>query len=89
MSWDMTDDDLTDPLDPDAEITCWCGAKGTYDELFDDSGLENCCGGTGFVNCECGGDICVCHHHGEAECPGCLDCEDAEDGGWDDHDYDD
>lgn len=23
-----------------------------------------------------GGDLCVCHNHGEAECHGCPDCED-------------
>lgn len=57
-------------------ITCWCGAKGTYDELFDDSDAEGGCGGLGVIQCQCGGDICVCHHHGEYECPGCDD-------GWD------
>ena len=59
---------------PDDEIiTCWCGAKGTYDELFDDP--DEGCGGTGYVYCYCGGDQCVCHHHGqEIECPGCDEC---------------
>lgn len=56
-------------------ITCWCGARGTYEEFFDVSGLEEGCGGTGSVNCFCGGDQCVCHHHGELECDGCEDCE--------------
>ena len=54
----------------------WCGATGTYDELFDDSGLDERCGGSGFLDCHCGGDLCVCHNHGEAECHGCPDCED-------------
>jgi hypothetical protein len=69
------DDDLVD--DDDDEITCWCGAKGTYDELFDESGLDIGCGGTGWVDCHCGGDLCVCCHHGqEQECPGCDECQD-------------
>lgn len=63
-------------------IRCWCGAQGTYDELFDDAGLERGCSGTGMIHCDCGGDFCVCHHHGEAECPGCEDCE----GRWGDAD---
>ena len=64
-------------------MTCWCGATGTYDELFDDAGLDERCGGSGFLDCHCGGDLCVCHNHGEAECHGCPDCED------DDDDYED
>jgi hypothetical protein len=59
----------------DTIITCWCGVKGTYDQLFDDSFLESFCGGTGEVSCYCGGDLCVCHNHGSVECPGCPDCE--------------
>lgn len=59
----------------DELITCWCGAEGTYNELFDDSGLPPDCGGSGMLNCECGGDLCVCHHHGEVECPGCEMCK--------------
>ena len=67
---------MTDEPDDDEIITCWCGAKGTYDELFDDDGLDDGCGGTGYVECQCGGDLCVCHHHGqEVECLGCDDCE--------------
>ena len=34
------------------------------------------CGGLGVFECLCGGDQCVCHNHGEVECPGCADCED-------------
>jgi hypothetical protein len=64
-------------------VTCWCGAEGHPDELFDD-GLGSRCGGLGTLNCYCGGDVCVCHYHGEAECPGCPDCEDRE--GDDDYD---
>ena len=62
--------------DEDETMTCWCGATGTYDELFDDAGLDDRCGGSGFLDCHCGGDLCVCHNHGEAECHGCPDCED-------------
>lgn len=29
------------------------------------------CDNMGMVNCYCGGDICVCHHQGEKECPDC------------------
>ena len=57
-------------------MTCWCGATGTYEELFDDDYLDERCGGTGILDCHCGGDLCVCHNHGEAVCHGCPDCED-------------
>jgi hypothetical protein len=55
-------------------ITCWCGARGSHEELFDDFGLAAGCGGSGTIYCICGGDFCVCHHHGETDCPGCPDC---------------
>ena len=78
-----------EPYIDDEIIECWCGAKGTYDELFDSECFESGCGGTGMIQCECGGDFCVCHNHGEIECPGCEDCEgdddsDLYDGPWDD-----
>ena len=57
-------------------IRCWCGAEDIYAELFDESGLSDSCMGTGVLDCYCGGDACVCHHHGEVDCPGCEDCED-------------
>lgn len=60
-------------------IICWCGARGTYDELFADECLDESCGGTGTLHCDCGGDFCVCHFHGETECPGCEDCDPADD----------
>lgn len=42
--------------------------------------LGRSCAGTGGVDCHCGGDLCVCGWHGEAECLGCDDCEmDADD----------
>jgi hypothetical protein len=62
----------------DYETDCWCGAKGKVSELFDDTGLESSCAGTGALNCFCGGDLCVCHYHGETECFGCPDCEEDE-----------
>lgn len=35
------------------------------------------CGGLGVLICDgCGGDTCVCHCGGEAECPGCPECND-------------
>lgn len=60
-------------------ITCWCGATGTYDELYDESGIDHRCGGGGTINCYCGGDQCVCHHHGSIDCDGCEDCESFDD----------
>jgi hypothetical protein len=82
-----------EPLDDDEDdeiITCWCGVQGTFDELFDDALFDQPCGGSGYLDCYCGGDQCVCHHHGqEVECPGCEDCRlndddrDDDDDAWD------
>lgn len=44
---------------------------------------------TGMIQCECGGDLCVCHHHGEYECPGCDECDGDDDNGFGDCDYGD
>lgn len=86
----MADDDLTDLEIDDEVITCWCGEVGTADELFDDACLDSGCGGTGVLYCHCGGDLCVCHFHGETECPGCSDCESNDNDFDDDQDwYDD
>jgi len=74
-------EELDEDLDGGEIIQCWCGARGTFDELFGE--LDQGCGGTGHVYCYCGGDICVCHYHGqEQECPGCDECpeRDGEDG---------
>ena len=69
------DVDDEDDEDDDSILMCWCGATGTYDDLFDDTCLSDGCGGTRHVDCYCGGDQCVCHHHGqEVECPGCAEC---------------
>ena len=51
---------------------CWCGAKRGW---FSVSYLRGC-GGQGIRYCLCGGDLCVCHNHGEIECDGCAECED-------------
>lgn len=48
---------------------CWCGTPNPY---F--SSVSGSCGGTGMLDCICGGDFCVCHNHGEVECFGCRDC---------------
>ena len=53
---------------------CWCGSEGFFDDMFDYACLDDGCGGTRSLNCYCGGDQCVCHHHGETECQGCGDC---------------
>jgi hypothetical protein len=80
---------VSDETETDDEIIeCWCGAKGTREQLFDASGLEYGCGGTGVLHCFCGGDLCVCHFHGESECPGCEDCEGDDLDDFDDSDWD-
>ncbi len=63
----------------DEIITCWCGATGTFAELFSYDYINRSCGGSGSINCYCGGDQCVCHHHGSIDCDGCEDCESDED----------
>ncbi len=78
----MGDDQADDEI-----VTCWCGEQGTAEELFSDDPFLDNCGGTGFLYCHCGGDLCVCHHHGqEIECPGCEDCNGGDD---DPRDFDD
>ena len=44
--------------------------------IYDDKHLDKTCGGMGVLYCHCGGDLCVCHNHGEVECFGCEDCKD-------------
>lgn len=83
---DDPDDIDPDDLDDDGPIRCWCGAEGSFDDLFDDALYEEPCGGSGVLHCYCGGDQCVCHHHGETECPGCEDCENRDE--YDDDDDD-
>lgn len=45
--------------------------------------LEETCGGTGALNCFCGGDFCACGLE-EMLCYGCEDCVEEPD----DNDYD-
>ncbi len=44
-----------------------------FDEDFDDS-EEWCgtCNNMGYIDCDCGGDICVCENNGELPCPDCF-----------------
>lgn len=51
--------------------SCWCGVKNPYYAPVH----HQTCGGMGIIDCHCGGDLCVCHNHGEVECFGCEDCE--------------
>lgn len=52
------------------KLRCWCGVVDPY---F--APIRGGCGGLGSLDCFCGGDLCVCHNHGEVECFGCDDCE--------------
>lgn len=62
------------PKESPPNSQCWCGVKNPYYEP-----LPTRCGGYGVIECFCGGDICVCHNHGEVECFGCVDCAGEED----------
>ena len=66
-------DDDADDLDPGPDV-CWCGVERPYY-----APLPTCCGGSGMIDCHCGGDQCVCHWHGETGCMGCEDCEQYDD----------
>jgi hypothetical protein len=59
-------------------VKCWCGVQGPATELFQRDMLDAGCGGWGHRICRCGGDQCVCHHHGAIECDGCPECTDEE-----------
>jgi len=72
----------------DEIVKCWCGVEGKASEMFEECGDDGC-GGTGTLNCHCGGDLCVCHNHGEVECPGCPDCDRGDEDGFDDRDWED
>lgn len=73
------------PLEDDGDDNppCFCGET---NPMYLEEGLDETCGGGGMLRCRCGGDQCVCHHHGEIECPGCDDCDEPvdTDTGWDD-----
>lgn len=76
--WDEDEDDgggFHAPCWCDPDPNCW----------HDTACLDETCGGSMTLHCYCGGDLCVCHNHGEMECPGCDDCK--PDG--DDYDGDD
>lgn len=57
---------LTNELKDVPDVPCWCGEPHPYY-----APIRRTCGGTGHVDCLCGGDFCVCHNHGEVECYGC------------------
>jgi hypothetical protein len=57
-------------------VKCWCGVEGPASEMFRVEDLDPECGGWGDRVCRCGGDSCVCHHHGSAKCDGCSECAD-------------
>lgn len=76
----MSDDSIMAEEEDDGLTLKECPACGMSPAWFSLEGLDEGCSGNGFVNCYCGGDQCVCHNHGEMECPGCDDCqEDADD----------
>lgn len=78
----MPDATPADAPEDDGLFTC-CGVSAPYEEMCEDVG--GTCGGTGSLDCYCGGDLCVCHNHGEVECYGCEDCEGRDD--FDDDQY--
>lgn len=43
--------------------------------MFEDFDEDFCpcprCDGWGSIDCHCGGDLCVCEHYGERDCPLC------------------
>ena len=65
----------------DRPDVCWCGVKNPYFAL-----VPLTCGGAGIIDCLCGGDMCVCHNHGEVDCDGCEDCQGVD---WDNADESD
>lgn len=49
-------------------------AEDDFDRDFDDDPYCYTCQNLGAVECECGGDTCVCENNGEMPCPDC-DCD--------------
>jgi hypothetical protein len=47
------------------------GAPGDDDEFDQDGPTCTRCDGYGYVDCHCGGDLCVCENYGEKICPKC------------------
>jgi hypothetical protein len=62
----------------DVIVKCWCGVYGPATEMFQVAFLDEDCGGWGHRICRCGGDSCICHHHGGAWCEGCPACREDE-----------
>lgn len=54
-------------------MTSNAGQGGDEFDDYDEDGVFDCpkCGGWGFVDCHCGGDLCVCTYYGEAPCRVC------------------
>jgi hypothetical protein len=48
------------------------------------SGYCATCNNTGFIDCHCGGDLCVCDNNGEEPCPACDGSFADDDGDFDD-----
>lgn len=71
------------------EFRCWCGEEGPLSAMCDFAVYEQECSGSGVLYCECGGEFCVCHNHGEVECPGCSQCLPEDGGDWDEDEWDD
>jgi len=44
------------------------------------------CNGLGYIECFCGGDLCVCDNYGEIPCGGCDACESSDEYEYDDED---
>lgn len=44
-----------------------------YDDSDENPEYCHVCNNTGWVNCYCGGDLCVCENQGEEPCPKCGD----------------
>ena len=54
----------------------WCedcvkGQIAQAEEEADDRGWCDTCCNTGWLDCHCGGDLCVCENYGEYPCPDC------------------
>ena len=43
--------------------------------MMDPKGYCDTCQNTGYVNCLCGGDLCICENYGEMDCPDCSVAE--------------
>jgi hypothetical protein len=69
MSANKTPEETPDEVDVE-NPPCWCGVKNPHY-----APIHGGCGGDGYLDCHCGGDMCVCHNHGEVECFGCPDCQ--------------